>query len=541
MLESALHNTGRATRLARLLLALALLQLGAAQVTAADTIVVCPASFRQALAPWLEFRQAQGHRIAIVPTAAAAAQVKAKIDSLAKSELPKFIVLVGDVPPANNASRAEGVPTFNPSAKIIRLLGHDTDIASDAPYADFDGDGLPDAAIGRLTVDSEQDLAIVVRKILAYERSPKAESWLRRINFVAGVGGFSPLADAALEQCAKKFITEKIPAAFRTTMTYASWSSPFCPDPRRFQQTVLQRLNEGSLFWVYIGHGQQRGLDWVRTPDNQYYPILACRDVGKLQCPQGPPIALFLACYTGAFDQLEDCLAEDLLRTPGAPVAVLSGSRVTMPYAMAVMGTEMLRECFVQRRPTIGEVLWHAKRSLVAGKRDDPESKALDFLAAILNLHSDLAAERAEHVLLFNLIGDPLLRIPHPAAVKVDIAKNAAPGGDLQVAGHCEFDGQATVELVVRRDRFATMPPSRPKFVAADAELTAFQSAYRRANDRTLATVTAPVVAGAFQTNLRVPDSAQGACHVRVMVQSQQAIGIGAANVEIKPAAVVGR
>ena len=53
-----------------------------------------------------------------------------------------------------------------------------------------------------------------------------------------------------------------------------------------------------------------------------------------------------LACYTAAFDQPQDCLAEELLKTEGGPVAVYGGSRVTMPYAMGVMGTAMMDEYF---------------------------------------------------------------------------------------------------------------------------------------------------------------------------------------------------
>ncbi len=66
---------------------------------------------------------------------------------------------------------------------------------------------------------------------------------------------------------------------------------------------------------------------------------LNVNDCGKLRVSSGAaPIAIMLACYTAAFDQPQDCLAEQMLKAEGGPVAVYGGSRVTMPYAMSVMG-----------------------------------------------------------------------------------------------------------------------------------------------------------------------------------------------------------
>ncbi|MFO0884412.1 MAG: C25 family cysteine peptidase [Pirellulales bacterium] len=73
------------------------------------------------------------------------------------------------------------------------------------------------------------------------------------------------------------------------------------------------------------------------------FPILRTADCSKLRSQNGLSIAVLLACYTGAFDQPEDCLAEEMLRAPQGPVAVIGGSRVTMPYGIAVLGTEFLQ------------------------------------------------------------------------------------------------------------------------------------------------------------------------------------------------------
>jgi hypothetical protein len=519
----------------------------AAIAPAADTVVVCPRAFRDALRPWLEYRGRQGHEFEFVPPGSVA-EMRAAIQAIAARSKLRCIVVVGDAEsddlklrigaglPRKPSPNKLCVPTSRVPAHVIRKLGTDTDIATDNPLADLDGDGTPELAVGRLTADSPAELAIMIRKIVEYERPENLGLWCRQIHLVAGVGGFGFLADTALEMCAKRFITSGVPAAFGTTMTHASWRSPYCPDPRRFGETTLERLNEGSLFWVYMGHGHRRGLDLLHVPGQRGYPILNSSDVKHLHCPRGMPLALFLACYTGAFDQKEDCLAEELLRQEGGPVAVLCGSRTTMPYAMGVLALELMRECFVSRRETIGEILLHAKRNTLLRPRDDEESKGLDWLARTLSVNSDLAAERAEHAQLFNLLGDPLLRVPHPEQLKLDVAGTARVGEELVISGETKLAGRCSLELVVRRDRLKFSPPLRLNFDADAAKLEEYQQTYSQANDPRLTSTSLDVSVGQFSAKLRVPATSPGACHVRVFVQGARNIALGAADVEVRGA-----
>ncbi len=325
--------------------------------TPIDTVVVCPAEFRQALAPWLAHRQGQGRRIAIVSNLKSPQELRAEIRRLARGSALHYLVLVGDADPAmtsDQSVRRLSVPTHHSRAVINVRYGSTSEIATDNWYADLDDDRTPELAVGRIPSDSAEELAAMVRKILAYENSRDFGAWRRQVNFVAGLGGFGPVADAVMEAAAKSLIREGVPAAYSTSMTYGSWQSPYCPDPRRFQQVTVERLNEGSLFWVYMGHGRQRAVDDVMVP-GATYPILSCDEACQLACRRGAPIACLLACYSGAYDQPSDCLAEDLLRCPGGPVAVLCGSRVTMPYAMSVMGSELLRACFVEQAASLGD------------------------------------------------------------------------------------------------------------------------------------------------------------------------------------------
>ena len=284
-----------------------------------DTLVVCPSEFRHALEPWLEHRQAQGHRIALVSNRNSPEALRATVREVAAAHPLRFLVLVGDADPAmmrDPACRARSVPTHHARAVVNVRWGSEPEIATDNWYADLDDDRMPDLAVGRLTATRRASLTPWSTRSLAYETCADFGHWRRQVHFVAGLGRLRPVADAVLEAAAKTLITSGIPAAYSTTMTYGSWQSPYCPDPRQFDRVTIDRLNEGSLFWVYIGHGQQRSVDVVRVPGGTY-PILAQSRCIAARLPARCPDRLLLACYSGAFDQPRDCLAEEMLRNPG--------------------------------------------------------------------------------------------------------------------------------------------------------------------------------------------------------------------------------
>jgi hypothetical protein len=502
-----------------------------------DTVVVCPQEFRPALAPWLEHRRRQGHRVALLSNLHAPAALRAEIRRLARLHPLRYVLLVGDAEPAmadDVARRARSVPTHYERAVVNVRFGSEPEIPTDNWYADLNDDRTPELAVGRLTADSPAELSVMVAKILAYESCSDFGHWRRQIHFVAGLGGFGPLTDAVLEAAAKTLITGGIPASYATTMTYGSWQSPYCPDPRQFDRVTLDRLNEGSLFWVYIGHGQQRAVDMVRVPGGEY-PILGCPEARRLSCRHGAPIACILACYSGAFDQPRDCLAEEMLRQSRGPVAVLCGSRVTMPYGMAVLGAELLEECFVRRPTTLGDLVVAAKRHTIEPPATSRHRAALDAVGQAFSWATggDSAEERAEHLDLFHLLGDPLLRLPHPRQIELRVQPTAAAPGRIDVAGSTPVAGKCTIELVVRRDRLTFEPPMRDRFDAR--RLGEYGAVYQQANEPRLAAREIGPIDGPFEAQLPVPDHARGACHVRVFVQGTSDCAAGAADVTLRP------
>jgi hypothetical protein len=506
-----------------------------------DVVVVCPEVCDQAITPWIKHRESQGHRICLLRPADRET-LKTTLTRLANEGQLKHIVLIGDAPDSNTSADSPlgpmEIPTCYVKAEVNVKFGSEPWIASDAPYADINEDGAPDLSIGRIAVDSPEEVATVLQKVIQYE-SPESESaWRRKINLIAGVGGFGSVADSVLEMSTKRFIVDGIPPAYEASMTYGSWQSPYCPSPPDFRKETIGRLNDGCLMWVYIGHGMPGYVAPVRTP-KKLYPVLDIYDMEQLESKSGSPIAIFFACYTAAFDfnQRGDCLAEEMLIQQKGPVAVLGASRVSMPYAMAVLSNEMLKEYFGRKHQTLGEMIAGAKRASLAtqNEAEDKNRVLLDTLAATLSPTRELLdKERLENLALFNLIGDPLLRLNYPQELQLETEPVVESGSKIQIQGEAPSDGKLVLEISYRRDRTLKPYDKRKEYRGDVQQLDEFRQTYAEANLRQVATEAFTVKKGHFEVELEVPVWAIGAAYVRGFVESPEGFALGGHEIRIR-------
>lgn len=499
--------------------------------TQADTVVVCPEKFRAAFQPWLDYRQAQGHTVKVVPSTASATQLAAFIKRHASAHRLDAILLVGDCRSGRNGVGQQNdglVATHYVPARAIDQMGGASWIVSDNPYADIDGDQIPDVAIGRLPADSPKELSRIVQKIIDYESCTDFGHWRRQINLVAGVGNFGPVVDGVIEHMTRGLLTSCIPPGFKTTMTQASLSSVYCPPPDRLAETVVNRMNEGCLFWVYMGHGQTRELDWLVTPQRRY-PLFRASDLTRVHCGRGKPVALLFCCLAGDFDAKEDCLAEELICNGDGPVAAIAGSDVTTPYAMSLLGLAMMEEFFPAQRATLGDVFLRAKRIMAKPNAPDARRTLINLLGNWFGQpDTNLADERQDHLHLFNLFGDPLLRLRHPNPIQLDMAATAEPGTSIPITITSSVQGEITIELVERRDRIRSAPTNHKSRAAGKESLIGFQETYRHANDAHLSIISFASDRNENRTNLPIPSDTAGAYHVRVFIAGESGFALGA-------------
>lgn len=521
-----------------------------------DAIVVCPKAWQTELKPWLTHREQQGLSLSLLDTTATRDELKQKIQTIAAAnpQRLKYLLLVGDVASTEvvaSGDLSKTIPTYYIDSTAMVRFGSESHIATDNPYADLNNDGLPELAVGRIPCDNERELRSWVERLIEHEQHNDFSEWRRRVHVVAGVGGFGVLIDSAVEMTAKQFLSQGIPHGYSISLTQASPASPYCPPPSEFANTTINRFNEGGLFWIYMGHGNIRHLDFIRDED-RWHCIMDEQCLHQIQPGPKSPIAVFLACYTGAFDAKEDSIAERLIKQPNGPVAALAGSRMTGPYGMSVLGSEMLEICFEDRCETLGDILQQAKcRSMkkiengaVAPASADDKRQWIDRLAIALSpSNHDLDQERFEHVHMMNLLGDPMLRIRHPEPVTLTIEPTAESASTLKIRGHSPLDGMLTLDLIIRRDRVpeaAKQALQKQKNANKSNEDATPETAlskieiYDLANQPTLAHRTLMIKAGPFETEIQIPAEAKGACAVRAFVESEENWGLGAQELTIR-------
>jgi hypothetical protein len=385
----------------------------------------------------------------------------------------KSVLLFGDaeaVPPAEIAGRSS---TVGPS------------ITSDNAYADLDGDSIPEIAIGRIAVRTEQEAEIVLDKIYAHESVYEPGPWNKRINLFASEGGFGQVIDQVIENVALQII-DPLDNAYDITMTYGSQTSEFVFPPERLSDKVYERMNEGSFFMGYIGHGYEEGFAPM-TWNGISYPIFDTDQLDELAIEHRVPILAFIACSNATFDGEQDSISERILKQPGASGAIFASTEISHPYANTVL-VRQVALTLLESDPypqTLGELFLRAKQTTITNI--DAMRQTIDSWAGALLGGDDPAVLLEEALNMYVLLGDPAMRLVYPpyrAVVQTD-KQQYRPGDTISISidtGGLE-SGQAIVTL--ESPRRVNLKPILP--VPSDDDSTrdqVIEQNYENANDK---------------------------------------------------------
>ena len=510
-------------------------------------VVVRPAFWKDALGPWKTYRSLE-YQFVEVDSVANSGELKNTVKkTISTCKTPvRAVLLCGDAALEVAPNRFESLTPGIVLDTAIRLGDTTTNrLCTDALYGDLDDDGCPDIAVGRLPAKTPEELSRMLQRSIDYEAISPGP-WNDTVHVTAGVGGFGFLADAAIETVTRRFLTEGIPPHYYMNVTVASCTSTYCPNPRKLQEAYIERINQGGLFWVYIGHGQVEHLDYYQVAD-QWLPIGQASDARKFRCQNRPPIALMLACFTGAFDARVDCFSEHLLAQPNGPIAVISGSRVTMPYGLSQLSSELLNGCFRDRIATLGQLVLEAKRRVWIDDEQSPQGNTDGFdirkryrkivtqMAQALNPSDhDLTLERREHVRLMNLLGDPLLKIPYPQSIDMEVPSKATSGTAIQIQGRSSVSGKLIVELALVRDRVPAGVIPLKSYQGTAQDHDQMERNYQSCNQLTVYRVEQPRVDGDFEVTLPIPENSSGRYVVSAYVYGQKHWSTGSRKLTIR-------
>lgn len=485
--------------------------------TAAEVIAVCPKPFRTALQSWVDHRTSQQLRVQVIDTNADANELRKAICAVA-DDTTRYVVLCGDSPTiGTRANLAREVPTAYLPTNVTAKWGSTPTFATDLTFGDFDSDGTPDAAVGRLPVQRESELQRLIQRIIAYEHSDDFGPWRGQVQLVGGIGGFGMMADAAIESVTRTVVTSVLPPETRTNVAYASPGHLFYPRGGSFTDAVVNQYARGARFWVYAGHGQVTALDNVpQTRDG--IPVLDQTSIRRLARPaKSAPIALMLACYTGAIDASSDSLGERMMLTEGGPIAVFAGSRMTMPYGNTTAAVGLIKGVYEEKLPRLGDAWLSTLKQMRA---DDSKEKAtsrimIDAVATMVSpAGTKLIDERHEHMGLYNLLGDPLLQMHHPYLATVDVPKGIDFGEALTLTVTSAVDGDLTLSV------------DRPLGAVTRGD----------PNATTIASITSPIKIGqAAQHTIQLPTGTSGPLIVRAIVSGQKKWATGVAKTNVRP------
>ena len=176
--------------------------------------------------------------------------------------------------------------------------------ASDNWYALVDGDDeLPDLHIGRLPVRTNEELEIIIKKIIAYETEPPKGDWRNRMLFIAGNGlVFRDQARELVGETPKEYDTRRLATVKDNSLDY----DPF------FGGTadLLDYFSDGCAIMSFHGHGG--GAIWA---DNG---LMRLEDADRIYSQGKLPLVLSMTCFTGSFESpTTGNLADALLFTAG--------------------------------------------------------------------------------------------------------------------------------------------------------------------------------------------------------------------------------
>jgi hypothetical protein len=197
--------------------------------------------------------------------------------------------------------------------------------ASDDWFADFDNDGVPELAVGRLPFGNAAEASTMMAKIIGYERSsPSAEVLL----VADSNDGFD--FEAASAQ-----LIGTMPTSLRINQINRG------TDTATAKARLMEAINRGQTLVNYAGHGS---VNLWRGE------LLVNEDASRMKNTDHLSVFVMMTCLNGYFDDPAlDSLAESLLKAErGGAVAVWASSAMTLPGAQAAINRQLYLSLFGQ-------------------------------------------------------------------------------------------------------------------------------------------------------------------------------------------------
>jgi hypothetical protein len=317
-----------------------------------DLVIITPRDFLESVKPLKKNRETQGWKVALIDIedlydeySFGVKEEEAIKDFLKEARgnwkrPPRHVLLVGDASFDRRNYLGFGNFDFIPT-KIIETAYFET--ASDDWYVDFDNNGLPEIAMGRLPVRTTEEATAVVSKIVGYEQGRRG-AWAGQALMVADQN------DGFNFERASEEVGVLLPRDMTVWEIFRGQS-----DEETARSALLGSINDGQLLVNYMGHGSTE--IWQGS-------LLTSDDAPSLTNSLRLPFFILMTCLNGLFhDVYTESLAEALLKAgQGGAIAVWASSGMTEPEGQVLMNQELIRLLFNSESLTLGEAVRRAKR-----------------------------------------------------------------------------------------------------------------------------------------------------------------------------------
>lgn len=238
---------------------------------------------------------------------------------------------------------------------------------SDSAYGNVNDDGLPEIAVGRLPVQTADQLLGLISKIKSYEAQPAAAQAQSLL-----VGDASDSAGdfaGAIQQVGAALAGDYSNAVVQCTSQ---------SDLTGLRQAIQSSLNTGVDLVDYVGHG---AIDRFGTAG-----YLTSADVPSLQNGARLPFVVAVTCVAGQYSVPgSECLAEALLlQGAGGAIAVVAPTGLSVNQDASRLNLRLMQLLRANAQAGIGDLFRQALAAHVA--QDNPATQP-----AIYNLIGDPA------------------------------------------------------------------------------------------------------------------------------------------------------
>jgi uncharacterized repeat protein (TIGR01451 family) len=352
----------------------------ATQRSGGDIVVITYPDFAQSVQPLVQQHESEGHQVEVVTTdqiydaynygERSPFALRSFLQGAQRSwgAKPQVVLLVGGASFDPRNYLGFGYLDFVPT-RLIETAAFKT--ASDDWLTDFRQTGFATIPTGRIPARSAADVALIVSKIVNYERGNSAGAWQQQAVSVAdenvGVDFTSEANFARLD----------MPKSLTVTQILANGL-----DQSVATQEILAAVNQGALIVNYLGHGSEEQWSFEDLLDDSSATNLANSD--RL------PVFLIMDCLNGFFhDVYATSLSTSLMLAPnGGAVAVWASSGFTNAPPQATMDQALL--------------------TILSGNPGTPLGRAI--------LQSKLGITDPDVRRTWILFGDPAMILPLPSA-----------------------------------------------------------------------------------------------------------------------------